>query len=57
MVAVLPRIRILGAPAVSWIPASEADQLRIFIPSISNQVKPGERRPLTRHLESDDADV
>jgi hypothetical protein len=47
MVAVLPRIRIAGAPAVILIPESEVDQPRIYIPAAGERVEPGERRPMT----------
>jgi hypothetical protein len=52
MVAVLPRIRIPGAPAFSWIPASEADRLRIYIPSVGKEMKPRDGRPLTPYHDS-----
>jgi hypothetical protein len=51
MIRVFPRIGIPGAP-LTWIPESESDQARIYIPADGEEVELGERRPLTPYRES-----
>ena len=48
VVACRPRIRIPGAPQITWIPASQADKLHIYIPKHGEHLPAGVRRPYRR---------